>query len=216
MRKFRFKKWMRMILWMIIVVGVIIIGCNVIIAWKTSGKCYDEVADIPANKVGLVLGTSSELQNGRPNLYFVYRIRATVELYRAGKIKYILVSGDNSAQDYNEPQDMKDALVAKGIPANAIYLDYAGLRTLDSVVRAKLIFGQDKFTIISQRFHNERAVYIAGWHDIKAVGYNAKDVTVSMGLKTRVREWLARVKVFIDLIIDKKPRYLGETIQIPS
>ena len=102
-----------------------------------------------------------KLKNGNNNLYFDYRILAAVELYKAGKIKYILISGDNRKKDYNEPEEMKKALIQKGVPAKFIYLDYAGFRTLDSVVRAKEVFGQNQLTIISQRFHNERAIYLA-------------------------------------------------------
>jgi SanA protein len=109
--------------------------------------------------VGLVLGTSQYLKNGYLNWYFKYRIEATVELYKKGKIDFILVSGDNSHKNYDEPTAFKNELIKRGIPADQIYLDYAGFRTLDSVVRAKEIFGQTSITIISQKFHNERAIY---------------------------------------------------------
>ncbi|NDV64803.1 vancomycin high temperature exclusion protein [Bacteroides sp. 224] len=194
----------------------LIVGCNLIIALSTSGKCYDNTSDIPFNNVGLLLGTSPVLSNGNTNLYFKYRIEAAAALYKAGKVKYFLVSGDNRKKDYNEPLEMKNALIERGVPEEVIYLDYAGFRTLDSMVRAKQVFGQTKFTIISQRFHNERAIYIAGRHDIETIGFDAKDVRVKTGIKTRIREWFARVKVFVDLVINKKPRFLGEEVHIPS
>lgn len=106
--------------------------------------------------------------------------------------------------------------MAQGIPESRIFLDYAGFRTLDSVVRAKEIFGQDRFTVISQKFHNERAVYLARHYDIEAIGFNAQDVSVNNGFKTRIREWLARVKVFVDLLTNKQPKFLGEQIEIPD
>ena len=161
-----------------------------------------------------MLGTSPKLKNGNNNLYFDYRILAAVELYKAGKIKYILISGDNRREDYNEPEEMKKALMQKGIPEKFIYLDYAGFRTLDSVIRAKEVFGQNQLTIISQRFHNERAIYLAERNGINAIGYNAKDVNAYAGLKTNIRELLARVKMFIDLAIDKQPHFLGGKIII--
>lgn len=191
-----------------------IIVCNRTIKKHTTSKIYTEASIIPTNKVGLLLGTSPKLKNGNNNLYFDYRILAAVELYKAGKIKYILISGDNRREDYNEPEEMKKALMQKGIPEKFIYLDYAGFRTLDSVVRAKEVFGQNQLTIISQRFHNERAIYLAEKNGINAIGYNAKDVNAYAGLKTNIRELLARVKMFIDLAIDKQPHFLGEKIII--
>lgn len=191
-----------------------IIVCNRTIKKHTTSKIYTEASIIPTNKVGLLLGTSPKLKNGNNNLYFDYRILVAVELYKAGKIKYILISGDNRREDYNEPEEMKKALMQKGIPEKFIYLDYAGFRTLDSVIRAKEVFGQNQLTIISQRFHNERAIYLAEKNGINAIGYNAKDVNAYAGLKTNIRELLARVKMFIDLAIDKQPHFLGEKIII--
>lgn len=191
-----------------------LIVCNQTIKKHTAAQIYSEVITIPQNKVGLLLGTSPKLKNGNNNLYFDYRILAAVELYKAGKIKYILISGDNRREEYNEPEEMKKALIQKGVPEKFIYLDYAGFRTLDSVVRAKEVFGQNQLTIISQRFHNERAIYLAEKNGINAIGYNAKDVNAYAGLKTNIRELLARVKMFIDLAIDKQPHFLGEKIII--
>lgn len=191
-----------------------LIVCNQTIKKHTAAQIYNEVITIPQNKVGLLLGTSPKLKNGNNNPYFDYRILAAVELYKAGKIKYILISGDNRREDYNEPEEMKKALMQKGVPEKFIYLDYAGFRTLDSVVRAKEVFGQNQLTIISQRFHNERAIYLAEKNGINAIGYNAKDVNAYAGLKTNIRELLARVKMFIDLAIDKQPHFLGEKIII--
>ncbi|WP_195664018.1 SanA/YdcF family protein [Bacteroides congonensis] len=191
-----------------------LIVCNQTIKKHTAAQIYNEVITIPQNKVGLLLGTSPKLKNGNNNLYFDYRILAAVELYKAGKIKYILISGDNRREDYNEPEEMKKALMQKGIPEKFIYLDYAGFRTLDSVIRAKEVFGQNQLTIISQRFHNERAIYLAERNGINAIGYNAKDVNAYAGLKTNIRELLARVKMFIDLAIDKQPHFLGGKIII--
>jgi SanA protein len=154
------------------------------------------------------------LKSGGPNLYFVYRINAAVTLYESGKITNIIISGDNSRKEYNEPQNMKDELIKRAVPADKIYLDYAGFRTYDSVYRMKEIFGQSSFTIISQEFHNQRALYIANALQIEAVGFNAKDVDSYNGFKTKVREKLARVKLMLDLIFGKKPKFLGEKITI--
>ena len=179
-----------------------------------NGKVYNSTNKIPHNKVGLLLGTGKILSNGRINLYYKYRIKAAAKLYKSGKIEFILVSGDNSRKDYDEPTTIKSDLIKKGVPADKIILDYAGFRTLDSIVRSKEIFGQKSITIISQQFHNERAIYIAKHKDIQAIGFNAKDVNVHYGLKTRLRERLARVKMLLDLTIGKKPKFLGEKIEI--
>ena len=168
---------------------------------------YSDVNAVPTCEVGLLLGTNPYLKNGQPNKYFLYRIEAAVQLYKAKKIQYILVSGDNHRNDYNEPEEMKKALMQRGVPEANIILDYAGFRTLDSVVRAKKVFGKERFLIISQRFHNQRALYLAQHHHIEAVGFNAQDVTAYYGLKTRVREYLARFKLFIDLWFEVTPRF---------
>lgn len=195
------------------IIGIVV--CNQLIKRHAVQKLYTEVTNIPKNNVGLLLGTSPKLKSGNNNLYFDYRILATVDLYNAGKISYILVSGDNRKKDYNEPEEMKKALMRNGIPQRVIYLDYAGLRTLDSVIRAKEIFGQTRITIISQKFHNERAIYIAAKNGIDAIGFNANDVDTYSGFKTRIRELFARMKMFIDLAIEKQPKFLGEKVILP-
>ena len=187
---------------------------NIIVNISTSKKLYTSTQNIPSNKVGLLLGTTKYLYGGQINLYYQYRINAAVRLYKANKIKFILISGDNSRKEYDEPTTIKEDLIKQGIPENKIFLDYAGFRTLDSVVRCKKIFNQSSITVISQKFHNQRAIYIAKYHGIKAIGYNAKDVSIKYGFKTMVREKLARVKMILDLIINNQPKYLGKKIQI--
>lgn len=176
---------------------------------------YDDVDAVPYNRVALVLGTSKYLIGGSSNHYFKYRIKAAAELYNNGKVDYILVSGDNATVQYNEPRQMRRALIQAGIPAKVIYSDYAGFRTLDSIVRAKEVFGQAHFTVVSQAFHNERAIFIARHFGIEAVGFNAKDPSAYQGIKTRVREVFARLMGLLDLyVLDKGPKFLGEPIVI--
>ncbi|MFM5819425.1 SanA/YdcF family protein [Aeromonas sanarellii] len=176
---------------------------------------YDDVNAVPYNRVALVLGTSKYLIGGSPNHYFKYRIKAAAELYNNGKVDYILVSGDNATVQYNEPRQMRRALIQAGIPASAIYSDYAGFRTLDSIVRAKEVFGQARFTVVSQAFHNERAIFIARHFGIEAVGFNALDPSAYQGIRTRVREVFARLMGLLDLyVLDKGPKFLGEPIVI--
>lgn len=187
---------------------------NYIIVGAAKNKTFSTLSEIPKNKVGLVLGTSKYLKDGRVNLYFTHRINATVQLFKSGKIDFVLISGDNGSVNYDEPNDFKNELLKKGIPEDKIFLDYAGFRTLDSVVRAKEIFGQNSVTIISQEFHNERAIYLANNHAINAVGYNAKNVSLNYGFKTQLREYLARTKAFLDIVIGIEPKFLGNKIEI--
>ena len=163
-----------------------------------------------------MLGTGKFLNNGYENPYYTYRIRAANELLKSGKIKYLIISGDNSQKNYNEPEMMKQDLIKLGIDSTKLYLDFAGFRTFDSIIRAKEIFGQDSITIISQAWHNERAIFIAEKEGIAAIGFNAKDVNKRAGLKTQIREKLARVKVYFDYLLNAKPKFLGEKVEIPD
>lgn len=192
----------------------VIFAANRIVEQNTTPLIYSNVATIPHNKAGLLLGTSKTLRSGKPNQYFQYRIDAAVALFKSGKIDCIVISGDNGRQSYNEPEDMKAELIKQGIPEKRIYMDHAGFRTLDSVIRMDKIFGQSSFTVISQEFHNRRAIYTAQAKGLKAVGFNAQDVDAYNGFKTQVREKLARVKLFLDLWTDKNPKFLGEPINI--
>lgn len=181
---------------------------------SVKSKLFSDVNLIEKNKVGLVLGTSKFLKNGTVNLYFKYRIEATVALFKNKKIEYILISGDNSKEDYNEPFDFKNELIKQGIPEEHIFLDYAGFRTLDSVVRAKAVFGLTNFTLISQQFHNERALYLATKNGINAIAFNAQDVSNKYGIKVKIREYFARTKVFLDILFKVKPKFIGPKINI--
>lgn len=202
---------------LILVGGILgILGTDQLVKRTTSDQVYQSTQTIPYHKVGLLLGTGKILANGHINLYYQYRIEAAVQLFNAGKIDFILVSGDNSTEAYDEPTTMKEDLIKSGVPAHRIFLDYAGFRTLDSVVRCKAIFGQSDITIISQQFHNERAIYLANSKNIEAIGFNAKDVSTRYGFKTQLREKLARVKMLLDLVFGKSPKFLGKKINIAS
>ena len=171
---------------------------------------------IPSTKVGLLLGTTDTV-NGRENLYFRYRIEAAADIWKAGKVDTLIVSGDNRTRYYNEPEKMKRALVKRGVPADRIVCDYAGLRTLDSVVRAKEIFSANSILVISQRFHNERAIYLAKANGIEAYGFDARDVHTQAGLKTKLREVGARVKMWLDVnFLDTRPTHLGDKVEMPE
>ncbi len=209
------KKKYRYILGTLIIIPLLLLlFCNLAIEFSVDGKTYSNINSIPKNKVGLVLGTSKKIATGQSNPYYAYRINATIDLYNAQKIDFVLVSGDNGSRYYNEPTTFKKDLVKGGIPEARIFLDYAGFRTLDSMVRAKEIFGLDSVTVISQKFHNERAIYIAEKKGLHAIGYNARDIYGQQGHKVQFREYFARVKVFVDLLLKTEPRYYGEQVEI--
>jgi SanA protein len=214
MLKKRIKNLLKIISVATVVLLVLILISYYSVEFRTRNRVFDNVDDLPPNMVGLVLGTTKYVYGSTLNPYYLNRIDAAAQLFKAGKVEYLLVSGDNGQVEYNEPVKMKKDLVEKGIPEDRIFLDYAGFRTLDSIVRSREIFGQEKITVISQEFHNERAVFIALSKDIDAVGYNAKDVSYRTGFKTNVREIFARVKMMFDLAVGVQPKFLGEKITI--
>lgn len=189
---------------------------NIAPAWQARARIHDDPARVPATEVALVFGTTDRVE-GRENLYFRYRIDAAERLWKAGRIRTIIVSGDNSTKFYNEPDKMRAALIKRGIPGERIVCDYAGLRTLDSVGRAKKVFGLSQVVFVSQRFQNERAIYLARAYGLDACGFNARDVATKGGLKTRLREVAARVLMWLDVhVLDTRPHFLGDRIPLPD
>ena len=193
----------------------IVLGVDFYIGFSSKSLIYKDINKIPAKKAALVLGTSKFDKYGEPNYFYDYRLDAAAKLFKARKVKAIIVSGDNSIKGYNEPEQMKNDLKQKGVPGNYITLDYAGFRTLDAIIRAQRVFGQDQFTIISQNFHNERAIFIARNNNIKAIGFNAAAASFPNHLRVRLREVFARTKVFLDIyVLNTQPKFLGKKIDI--
>ena len=176
---------------------------------RAAGRVYSDVESIPAREYGLLPGTSRLVHGKYLNAYFFNRINAAVELYKAGKIRKIIVSGDNGRTDYNETGDMERELIAEGVAPEDVLSDYAGFRTLDSVVRARNLFGATEITVISQRFHCERAIYLASEHGIDAIGFEADDIALrSVRIRIAVRETFARVLAALDAeILKTKPHF---------
>jgi SanA protein len=176
-----------------------------------NGRIFRSTDETPERNVGLVLGTSKELRPGKPNLHFNQRIEAAAALYHAGKIHRLLVSGDNHVAGYDEPTDMRNALIAAGVPAEAITCDYAGFRTLDSIVRAREIFGLSECVIVSEEFHCPRALWIARQHGMDAIAFAAPDVAFkSWSWRVKAREQLARTWCAVDLyVLHRRPKFLG-------
>jgi SanA protein len=205
---------MKRILLIFLLLAILGIGafayCSYLIQQASKGRIYDRAESVPPRDWGIVPGTSAHLGNGDTNPYFRYRIAAAAKLYRLGKIKHILVSGDNRTANYNEPEDMRRALIEQQVPAAAIRLDYAGLRTLDTVVRAEKIFGLHRFTIISQREHDARALLITQYYKIDAIAFAADDVEFQYSRMSHVHEWLADIKAPLDLyVLHTAPKHLG-------
>ncbi|MGF7214071.1 SanA protein [Spirosoma lacussanchae] len=178
-----------------------ILICNWWVVQNTRNQIYFNLQELPANDVGLVLGTSKFVRTGKENLFFRYRMEATARLWKEGKVKYLILSGNNDSEYYNEPADMQRALIRLGVPSSVMTLDYAGYRTFDSVVRCKDVFNQEKITIISQNFHNARALFIGNHEGIDAIAFSAQDVPDGYSLKTLVREYLARPYAILDVFV---------------
>ena len=200
------KKIFSFILGIIAACLALMLICNQIVVKNAEGKVFSDIDSIRYDKVGLLLGTTPQSRIGRiTNQFFTYRLDAAEQLYKTGKIEKILISGDeNSLDGINEPECMRDSLVARGIPVSAIILDGKGYRTINSIINANKVYGLKSFTIISQKFHNERAIYQAehlGLDVENIQAYNAKDSKTRRAYLTTIREYFARVKMFIDLYL---------------
>lgn len=188
----------------VLVCLVTIIVCQVVVLVSSRGQIYSDVAEIPHREVGLLLGTSPLGRTGRPNQFFIRRIEAAVALYKAGKIDRFIVSGARRSQWYDEPEAMRKALLNRGLPDNILILDGKGFHTIASIVRAKEVFSVDSLTIISQEFHNERAIFMANHNGVDAIAYNAANTSsckwkiIMMG-----RECMSRVKAVAEVIHNK-------------
>lgn len=182
---------------------------------STEDLVYRDIKMLPEHRIGLVLGTSHRSVGGGPNPFFQNRIEMAATLYHIGKIDHFILSGDNRTIYYNEPIEMQKALISRGVPASTITLDYAGLRTLDSVVRSKKIFGQNSITIITQSFHSYRALFISRYYKMDAVAMVADDPDLEHTFKVYLREYFARAKAVLDLYVLKTdPKFLGEKEEI--
>jgi SanA protein len=198
----------------LLVLGIIV-GVNNLVNSETRNQIFFHLNEIPKNKVGLLLGTAKYQDKARQmiNPYYQYRIDAAVELYMAGKVDYIIVSGDNSTVYYNEPLLMRNDLVARGVPESRIIMDNAGFRTLDSILRCRDIFGQTSFTIISQPFHNQRACFIANHKNVQAIAFCARDGDDYLAVT--LREKMARLRMVLDLFKNTQAKYYGDKVDIP-
>lgn len=205
------------ILCLVATCGLLVLSAEIWTWAAASGSCHDSAQDCHSEQaVGLVLGCS-KLLGKNPNYYFVGRMEAAAELWKSGRVRCIIVSGDNREKYYNEPADMEKSLIELGVPKECIVRDHAGLCTYDSVYRARHIFGADKLIIVSQPAHVNRAVAIANYLDIPAEGINAPLHPITMGAKFRawIRERGARVSMVYDLLTNRKPTHMGDPVPLP-
>ena len=212
----KLKVFLNLVICVVIAVFLLLFICNYLVCSNAESRLYTDVDSVPLSEVGLLLGTTPLTRIGRrPNQFFKYRIDAAESLYKACKVKSILISGDeNSLDGINEVECMRDSLVARGVPESAMVLDGKGFRTLDAVVRAKNVYDLHSYIVISQKFHNERAIYLAehlGLDVENLSGFNATDATSNMAIMTYIREYFARVKVFVDIITGKEPMSIKRT-----
>lgn len=206
--------WRKAVWWLFLAFvffSLLVFAGNIWVIKSTEDKVFSDYHQMPTNEVGLVLGTSNKLTDGSPNPFFENRIKTAAALYHEKKVSHFILSGDNRTKYYNEPIEMKKALVKLGVPESAITLDYAGLRTLDSVVRSKEIFGQDHITIITQPFHCYRAIFISNYYHINAVAVVSVEPSQEQAFSVYFREYFARAKAILDLyVLGTSPRHLGD------
>jgi SanA protein len=209
------RKLRKLFLLAIALMFLFLVGSNVWVVYSTAANVYAEENDLPEHRMALVLGTSHRTVKGGPNPYFEKRMETAAKLFSHGKVDHFILSGDNRSKYYNEPVEMRKALVKKGVPITAITLDYAGLRTLDSVIRCKQIFGQNKIIIITQPFHSYRALFISKYYGIDAIAMVAEEPDFEQSVKVRVREYFARPKAVLDLYVLKTtPRFMGQKEEV--
>ncbi|CAX60510.1 MULTISPECIES: outer membrane permeability protein SanA [Erwinia] len=208
----------RLIYGLIIIITLMVLtalGLDRWMSWKTAPYIYENLKSLPHRQVGVVLGTAKYYRGGGINQYYLYRMQGALNAYNSGKVNYLLLSGDNALHSYNEPMTMRKDLIAAGVDPADIVLDYAGFRTLDSIVRTRKVFDTNDFIIITQRFHCERALFIALHMGIQAQCYAVPSPKNMLNI--RVREVGARLGALADLYVMKRePHFLGPLIPIPA
>lgn len=196
--------------------GMVLWACDWWIDQAALPYTTNRIDAVTPADVGLVLGTAPRVAGQRRNLYFEYRLDAAAELQKAGKVKFLLVSGDNRERNYDEPSAMREGLIARGVPAEAIYRDSAGIRTLDSVLRARDVFAQSRYVVVSQAFHNHRAIWLARQNGIEAYGYDARDVPFDDAPQVWLRQYLSAVRAVYDVLAGSTAEHQGPRIEIGS
>lgn len=185
---------------------LLLILANVWVVALTSGRTYNKISKVPSRDCALVLGTSPKMRSGVANPYFTARMDAVGTLYHHGKVKKIIVSGEKS-ENYDEPAAMKRFLVyTEGVPENIIIEDPKGFNTHKSILRCKTVYGQKNVIIVSQGFHNLRALFFARNNGMNALGYDAQDVSKNESFyRNHTREFFARVLAVFYYVLGISP-----------
>lgn len=216
-RKLKEKITCKRILTLIFKMGVLVLffvfGLNYYIYSSTKSSIYSDTNKVSKSYTALVLG-AKVYRNGNLSVILQDRVNTALDLYQSKKITRFLLSGDHGKSNYDEVNLMKDYLIKKGVPKQDIFLDHAGFDTYDSVYRAKHIFNVTEIVIVTQHFHVKRAVYIAKSLGLKVQGFTADKHQYGIAKKMVLRESLANVKAFLELLFHKKPKYLGSIIDI--
>lgn len=201
-------------LWCTLGVLAVTGACNWWLLAAHKRSIHSHAVFVPETDVAIVLGTAPRLSSG-PNRFFEARMNTAAELWRERKARRFLVSGDHGKNNYDEVTAMRDALVARGVPAKAITLDHAGFRTLDSMERARKVFGVKKAVVVTDDWHLPRALFLARSAGLDAEGACFESIPWQVSIKTRAREWFSRVKAIADVyVLGTKPKYLGERVAL--
>jgi SanA protein len=205
-------RWIKWFLTVLLLALSVLLALDIYISYQAQPYIYTDMKNVPPKKAAQLLGTNKYIAKGKKNYYYLYRIQAAVALWKAGKIKAIVVSGTNDSQYYNETRSMYKDLIKAGIPKRYISQDFAGFRTLDSIVRAEAIFDLKEYIIISQKFHLERAIFIARAKGQDVIGFEARSKKgTKAAYKMKLREYMARAKAFLDVYILKtEPKFYGK------
>lgn len=208
------KRLLKYSIYLTLLALTLVLSSNWFIETAYDDKVFTNSNNIAKKRIGLVLGTIPKTKSGNDNLFYKYRIQAAVKLWKEDKISHFVVSGDNHIKEYDEPSEMKKDLIKSGIPSYKITCDYAGFRTLDSIERLSKVFGQNNnIVVISQEFHNKRALFLCHCFDIEAIAFNARNPPLNYSIASRLREVLARTKAFLDIfLLFTEPRFLGDKV----
>ncbi|MBI5451216.1 MAG: YdcF family protein [Gammaproteobacteria bacterium] len=186
----------------LLVLALLILGGSALtINLFAMGRVYNNITQVPNYRVALVLGCPPVSVNGRANFYFTSRMDTAARLYHSGRVEYLILSGSSDGKYYDEPKQMKKALLAQGVPEDRLWLDRNGDRTLMSVERARRHFAVNQMVIVSQAFHAKRALFLARHAGVEAVAFIAPDLPFSEGWRIRTREYLAWARAIADVYL---------------
>ncbi|TFB34140.1 hypothetical protein E3V97_01655 [Pedobacter alluvionis] len=206
------KKIIKLLFYAFILGVMVVLSVNLLIKHQTNPAIYSNEQDIPKTKVAIIFGAG--INGNKPSKYLKDRLDAGIKLYKNNKIDKILLSGDNGSDAHDELTVMKLYCYEHGVDTNKIYLDYAGFDSYSTLYRSKFIFDIDTAILVSQKYHLNRCINIGDKLGIKSYGFVADQGTYQGFKYASFREYFAVVKSTIDLMIGRKPHFLGEKVNI--